>query len=444
MNEIFSRLLFESESLDTAFYRPVNPHDTTLVQDLNTLATLEGTEFSIQINDAFDEKLSLPARLDPLNFNIEIVSFVKHKSPDTKYFFSTQGLLKNLGASGILEAKNIYIFGDFDEFETLTCKFKKWDPYKPTKTQEENNTFNLDARKIVSDFTGMQISPNHLFWVTNEIPSIPRGFVSDWLEFATGRASILLLSEISTSNGRITYTLKGNKNLEFHPNEKSFDLPHSSHIKIHSALYWIFETAREAETRHTLLCQRLANNDPRKSETWGEFIARTISPAVLAAKEDYKNHLLIKTGDLLKSITDIRKTVADETNKLIEKTNNLTSNLLRDASIAFVVAALRQTLIAKDLLNKESASFLLLATAAWLVISICLTGYQNKLFINSQIRFRRNWSKGLNSLIPDSELAKISKRPLKDAIKNYRKIKNIIDFIYALLVLVILSALVFT
>lgn len=444
MNEIFSRLIFESESLDAAFYRPASPHDLTLAQDLNTLATLQDIGFSIQINDEFDEKLSLPAELDLLNFSIDVISFIKNKSSDTTYFFSTQGLLKNLGSSGILKSRKIYMFGEFDEFQTLTCQFKRWDLYKPSNTQKENDLLNVDARKIVKDFTGNQISPNHLFWVTIGIPSIPGSFVSAWLEFATRKASILLLSEIAIRDSRTTYTLSGNKNLVFHTDETKFDLPHSAHINIHSALYWVFETARESETRHTLLCQRLAHNDPKKSEPWTKFIARTVTPAASAAKEDYKNHLLIKTGDLLKAITDIRKTVADETNKIIDKTNSLTSNLLRDASIAFIVAALRQTLIAKDLLTKESASLLLLATAAWLVISICLTGYQNKLSIKSQIRFRRNWSKGLSSLVPDSELKKISKRPLRDAIKNYQKIKNIINFIYASIVLIIFSTLIFT
>lgn len=444
MNEIFSRLTLVSETLDIAFYRPANSHDLTLAQELNTLASLQDIGFSIQLNDEFDEKLTLPVELDPLDFKIEIISLIKNKSPDTTYFFSAHELLKNLGSSEILKSRIIYVFDEFDEFETLTCQFKKWDLYKPSNTQKEKETFNLDARKIVKDFTGTQISPNHLFWVTIDTSSISGNFFSAWLEFATRKASILLLSEISINDSKNTYTLRGNKNQEFNIIETGFDFPHSSHVNIHNALYWIFETAREAEIRHTLLCQRLAHNDPKKSEPWAKFIARTITPSISAAKEDYKNHLLIKTGDLLKVITDIRKAVADETNKIIDKTYSLTSNLLRDASIAFIVAALRQTLIAKGTLTKESASFLLLATAVWLVISICLTGYQNKLSITSQIRFRRNWSKSLSSLIPDSELNKISKRPLRDAIKNYQKIKNIINFIYASIVLVILSTLIFT
>ncbi|HCH0629886.1 TPA: hypothetical protein NKO57_001258 [Pseudomonas aeruginosa] len=444
MIEIFTRLTFESESLDTAFYRPEKPDDSTLAQDLNILATRENIDFSIQISDAFDEQIALPAQEDLSSFNVELVSFIKNNKSDTQYFFTTQGLLKNLDSSEISKSSNIYILEDFAEFKTLTCNFRKWDLCKPNISHKQDSEHHVDARKIVNDFTGSQINSNHLFWVTTDIATAPSEIITAWLKHSTPKASILLLSEISTNSNKTIYTLKGNKNLEFHANEKAVELPHSAHINIHNALNWIFDTARETEIRHTLLCQRLSHNNPKKLETWTEFIARTITPSLSAAKEDYKKHLLIKTGDLLKAITDIRKAVADETNKIIERTSNLTSNLLRDASIAFVIAVLRQTLITKNLLTKENASLLLLATAAWLVTSICLTSYQNKLVINSQIRFRRNWSKGLSSLVPESELKKISRRPLKDAISNYKKIKIIVSTIYATLVLIIASILIFT
>ncbi|MDN4144035.1 hypothetical protein QYE80_03495 [Pseudomonas tohonis] len=443
MIEIFSRLSFESESLDAAFYRPRDPADVSLASKLNNLAAQGEFNFSFQISDEFDERIELPTLDDLSNFKIELVAFNKARTKENKYFFSIQGFLKNLGSSEIAESKNIYIHENFSEFRTLTCNLQKWDLLKKNAQEDRKSIDLANPRKIIKDYTGSQINPNHLFWITPCDSDISDDLFAKWLDIATPRASMLLVSEISTTDTNKYYSIKGSKTLEFLHDNQTIAISRDEHYSIHDALHWIFETSREAEIRHTLLCQRLSHNDPKKNENWIRYISRTIKPALSNSREDYKNHLLVKTGELLKAITDIRKTVSDETNKIVDKTSALTSSLLRDASITFMIATLRQTLIAKNIITRESASFLLIATVAWLAISILLTGYQNKIFIHTLIRFRRSWSKGLSSLVPESELKKISRRPIREAIANYGRIKKIIDLIYATLILIIVSILLF-
>lgn len=441
MIKILSRLFFVSESLDTAFYRPKDRTDETLSSDLNTLAN-SGIDFSIQISDAFDEKISLPTPDSHLNFEVELIAFNKSRTFENIYFFTKQGFLKNLESSEISKSLNIFIHEDFSEFSTLTCRFRKWDFDSDEAQEHEKNIETADPRKIVKDYTGAQVTSNQLFWVTPTEPDTPDDLFSNWLDIASPKAALLLASEISSTDGVQYHTIKGSKTLNI-PNEVEFtSITRDTHSIIHEALCWVFETSRETEVRHTLLSQRLSNNDLKQSESWTKFISRVLRPSLSSAREDYRSHLLVKTGELLKAITDIRKTVSDETSKIIDKTSALTSSLLRDASITFIIAALRQTLIAKNIITKESTHFLLIATAAWLATSILLTGYQNKMFIRSQIRFRRNWSKGLSALISESELKKISRRPIREAIESYGRIKKVIDFIYAILIFVILCLLV--
>lgn len=442
MIEILSRLFFVSESLDTAFYRPKDRTDESLSSDLNTLAN-SGIDFSIQISGTFDEKISLPTSDSHLNFEIELIAFNKSRTLDNIYFFTKEGFLKNLESSEISKSQSILIHEDFSEFSTLTCRFRKWDFDSAKVPEHQKNIETADPRKILKDYTGAQITSNQLFWVTPTEPDTPDDLFLKWLDIATPKAALLLASEISSTEGVQYHTIKGSKTLNI-PNEVEFtSFTKDAHSSVHEALYWVFETSRETEVRHTLLSQRLSNNDLKQSERWTKYISRVLRPSLSSAREDYRSHLLVKTGELLKAITDIRKTVSDETSKIIDKTSALTSSLLRDASITFIIAALRQTLIAKNIITKESAYFLLIATAAWLATSILLTGYQNKMFIRSQIRFRRNWSKGLSALISEDELKKISRRPIREAIENYGRIKKVIDLIYSVLIFIILCLLVF-
>lgn len=442
MIEILSRLSFVSESLDTAFYRPKDQRDVSLSSDLNILAN-GGFNFSIEISDEFNEKITLPTPDGQLNIDIDFIAFHKSTGLEDKYFFTKQGLIKNLASSEISKSRNIFIYEDFTEFSTLTCRFRKWTLDVGEAKEHEKHLELVDPRKIIKDYTGAQVTSNHLFWVTPSEPDTPDDLFSKWLDIATPKASLLLASEISSTDGTQYHTIKGSKTLSIPNDVESTSITRDSQSSIHEAMYWIFETSRETEVRHTLLSQRLSNNDLKQSESWNKYLSRVLKPSLSNAREDYKSHLLVKTGELLKAITDIRKTVSDETNKIVDKTSALTSSLLRDASITFVIAALRQTLVSKNLITKESAYFLLIATAAWLATSILLTGYQNKIFIRTQIRFRRNWSKGLSLLISENELKKISKRPIKEAIENYGRIKKVIDFIYAVLILIIVCLLVF-
>lgn len=438
MNNLLSGLLLETESLDAAFFRS-NSADKDLLPKLNKIANNTTYNFKIEISDIFGDRIKLPTTEGLSDFQLETISFIKDRLPRQNFFFTYSGFIANLSSSEIANSESIHIYEDFFEFSSLTCIFRKWNLKAPT-IEKASHADSIDARKIVNDLARSQISANHLFWITHfkneEKPPL------EWLEFSTPKAALLLFSEISSSDTGLTYKLKGNRNIEFN-SIHSKSLSNNEQENIHSALAWIFETSRDAEIRHTLLCQRLSHNSPKSSESWIKFISRTLPHSYSAAKEDYKNHLLIKTGELLKAVTDIRKTVSDETNKIVEKTNTLTSSLLRDASITFLITSLRQTLIAKNLISTQGSALILIATATWLLISISLTGYQNKLFIKSQIRFRRNWSKGLSSLIPEGELNKIAKRPFKEAVNNYRKIKTITNTIYATIIITIISIVIF-
>lgn len=445
MNDILSRLELQSESIDAAIYKPARSTDKSLANDLNRIALEGNLYFEIQLTDEYGEQKNIPTQDTLENFSTEIIKFKKTNSSSELFFFSTGGLIQNIGSRRPPLIKSIHIAEDFTAFKSLSCHFKPWDlsTPEPEATEVSEELTSIDARRFVSDFTGLHVSVDHLFWVTPNLPEKADDTTEHWLTHATEKASVLLFSEVSNNDSGVALRLKGSRSLEFALAQNSTVLTPDQQRRIHSAIGWIFETPRDAETRHILLSQRLSNNEVKNSEDWLKFLARTISSSHIAAREDYKNHLLIKTGDLLKAVTDIRKTVSDETNKIIEKTQALSTNLLRDASIAFVIVALRQTLSTKNIMTPGSTSIFMLATIGWLMTSIFLTGYQNKLFIRTQMRFRNSWSKGLSSLIPKEELNKISRRPFKEAIHIYSSVKNIVNFAYATLILILLSVIVF-
>lgn len=439
MNDLLLRLEFKNESLDAAIYKPIDSRDLMLIDELNSISGIENLGFNIEVIDVFGETFRPPLSLD----SIETVCFRKIKIPETSFFFSQEGLIKNLDSGDIARSSQIYLAGSFKEFKTLSCDFRSWDFFLPETEQRQDGAERVDARKFVRDFGGRLIHQEHLFWIKPFTSEPLDCFSEKWLEIATPKAAILLFSEVVERDGDLLLVIKGNKNLEFvyTPTHNKISLDQCQ--AIHKALNWVFEAPREAEIKHTLLFQRLSGEEVKSNDDWFSFLSRASSAALNSAKDDYKNHINIKTGDLLKAVTDIRKTVSDETNKIIEKSQGLTSGLLRDMSITIMIAGLRQTLISKNILTAEAAAFLVMATISWLTVNSYLTGYQNKLFIRSQIRFRRNWSKGLSSLITPGELNKISKRPFREAVKSYKSIRTRVNYIYAVMILLLVYVLLF-
>lgn len=443
MSDILIGFKYRSESLESAILDVVD--EQTALREANHLATSLGNSFEIIGFDSFEEKFKFPFTADSEAANIKKVQIIKPSPEGTGYFFTAEGFAKNSGTVSLSKLKEIFIYCNFHEFSSLTCVFKKLElPTKKTTTSNPEQNQNIDPRGIIRDTTGKTILSSQCFWISHTPPIATSEVYESWINEATFKASVLLASELWEENEKvITIHIKGNKTLKI-PLSKTPPKQTDSLLRIQSAIEWVYNNPRDVEIRHTLLCQRIANEDFSSSDDWITFISNSIKSALSYAKEDYKNHIHIKTGEILKAITEIRKTVAEEVNKITEKTQSLSNNLLRDASISITLITIRQTLIIKGTLPNTETKFILIINIFWLIVSFWLTLYQNKLNFISQIKFRYNWSRRLTNLISTPEFNKLSKKPYKDAIKSYKKIKTVASAIYTTIIIALLSALVFS
>ncbi|EJN29842.1 hypothetical protein PMI35_02296 [Pseudomonas sp. GM78] len=443
MNSLFSKLKYRSESIDSAVFEPVDVNDESLYSDLNSLTNTAELSFSLVATDEFGDEISFPVLTILELPKLSRVMFVKKKINGVAFFFSPTGFLSCALIAEISQFGEVYIFEQDVSFSSLLCDFKSWNFPEPLHASTKKLVEEVDARKIVRDTTGEVIHARHGFWIAPVIPDVKNKLYEEWLRLATFKASALLASEIWRKDGQLFLTLKGGRSLEI-----GYVNPGTSHSsvdlhRVHMALDWIYSQSRDAEVRHTLICQRISTQRHRSRESWLEFLLRSVACAHQSAREDYRSHIHVKTVDLLKAVTDIRKTVSEEVNKIVDRTQSLTTGLLRDLSISFTLVALRQVLMAKNFLSAGETKFLLLANIFWLIVSVCLSGYQNKLYFRSQIKFRYNWSKRVIGLISADEFSALSRKPFKDSIKAYKNIKNLVNFIYACLVMILLFMVFF-
>jgi len=443
MSDLFSKLKYRNESLDSAVFELVDADDESVFSDLNSLASESDLCFSLVATDAFGDEVCFPVSEFLERPKLSRVKFVKHRLDGISFFFSAEGFLSCATIFEISESREIYINEHGVAFSSLLCDFKSWNFPEVLQASAKKNVEEVDARKMVRDTTGEVVHARHGFWIAPVIPGVKVKLYEDWLALATFKAAPLLASEVWRKEGGVFLTVKGGKSLEVGYVNSNNSYNSDDFHRVHLALDWIYNQSRDAEVRHALICQRLSNERYRNRESWLSFLLRSVVCSHQSAREDYRSHIHIKTVDLLKAVTEIRKTVSEEVNKIVDRTQSLTTGLLRDLSISFTLVALRQVLLAKNFLSPGDTKFLLLANILWLVVSVSLSGFQNKLYFRSQIKFRYNWSKRVIGLISAEEFSALSRKPFKDSIEAYKKIRHLVNMIYAVLVMCLLFMVFF-
>jgi hypothetical protein len=93
MNNLFSKLKFRSESIDSAVFEPMDVSDESLHSDLNSLAATAELSFSLVATDEIGDEISFPVHTTLELPKLSRVMFVKKKIKGVAFFFSPSGFL---------------------------------------------------------------------------------------------------------------------------------------------------------------------------------------------------------------------------------------------------------------------------------------------------------------------------------------------------------------
>lgn len=292
-------------------------------------------------------------------------------------------------------------------FETQAFKVVEWggsaEQYSPSselRSPRELVRETAQVRQVPSDLRPWLLQgevrsedcPVFRAWAANSAINVARSLVTEVLE-----------------DGRLT--LRGVMRLQFEPPTRStfaeFGFP--GFRAMQRAAHWIYENAREAETRLGLFVNEMSRS-ARHNVSCAEGF-QSVDEALEGARLAFQLGLEGLSKDTMKALSDLRKSLSDETAKLSDISRQLA---LAVAGSIFLGMGAILTKSASNL-SLMGALFLGLILSAY-VAFVGLSGHQ---FIELQKDLRNEWRRILYRFISDSEYRIMVDAPSHKAERNF-------------------------
>jgi hypothetical protein len=243
-----------------------------------------------------------------------------------------------------------------------------------------------------------------------------------------------MANEVAEAEGRTVVTFSG-------PRKERVDLDRAGwdaealFPRLNDAARWFLENPRETEIRHTLLSHEIAREWPPAARSLGAGIGQALSEALEAAQLAYRAHLLEKSRDGLKAMSDLRKALGDETSRIADRARALITGLWRDAAVAAAALTIR---IVEDFANPDSETWvvrlILIVVAVIILLSYAITIYLNHEFLTSAREVRSSWRDKIYTLVGKEEYDSLVDGPIRKDEGTYRRTIRIVGVIYLLLI----------
>lgn len=386
-----------------------------------------------EISDIYIQaEVDLEIQLDDLclnDFDNQSVSFVfSKKKQDERVVFFTEKAFSTFLQNTLILPRTVYLLGVFNSFCSYTTSvspfYDKCDP-----TEKWNGL--TDARKVIKILSSnCNIVSDVSSWLLSNYRDIKDEscFYKIFLTESSKRLFILLSSEVFTIDG-VTYLefdcdRKVRLNIDLIKKDDSKFLLYSKEIA--NLICWVFENNNEVEARHTLLNYQMA----LESVTQQGIRYENFLLSLQNAKNSYNYFLKSKSKEMMRSLSDLKKSVSSELSEHNKNTYNIIKNMWRDFMFAAVA-------IAYDILTEKSNYHAVKSVLLFVSIAITIS---YMISIYSELRYQcivsknmKAWYPQLYSFLTKEEMERLIQKPIK-SIRNNLYVVLIVTFILYLIV----------
>jgi hypothetical protein len=369
------------------------------------------------------------------------LSFGKAPSASTFYFLTPRGLTVLLDDKDkAARARRVLVAQDFAPFATVSCTFEPWAEMVADAPARDDANMPVPRRIVRDQLAIVPLSVGPLLLV--EAPEAGSDVYDTWRAAACPQLLICLCDEVWRQDGAIHVTLMGPRRRKLLAALDSIDLGQGM-AWISEGADWVYNSGRDAETRHTLFVYELAREWPGETP-FAEGFAERAAGALDAARTAFRMHVRDASKETLKSLQDLRKTLADDVTRVVTQTRELTGTLWRDLLVVVAAVLGRFTLLSTPEASEAGfADALLYGLGAYLLVSVAMTLTANARFMTIYRDAQSQWRTKLYGFVDPADFETLATEPLGKAEATYRAIRNaaIVAYGLAIVALVVLALL---
>lgn len=353
------------------------------------------------------------------------IVIIKKVAAASAIFFTLPGFAKNLeNADFLSRIRSVELIYEFSPFANYLFAVKPFggafEPQIDPWTGQDN------ALSVVKDHTGSLAPKNLLPWLLAVAPVSPSDIFNVWAIAATRRLALAIPTEITLKEGARIASFKGQRTVDCALVDTAPDVLSNSFRAFHEAVIWVYSVKTESASKHVLLANQLSL-ELRQDQAWPDDVSSVLSCALKSAQEAYRLHLLDKSKDVLKSLSDLRKSLSDELAQSNRNMQQAASNLWRDFAVSAAVIGLR---FAATKVDQGLISWIAALGAIFLFLSLFITLYGNWRYEVIARDSRFSWRGKIYSFMDDDEFRKLVEAPISKMSRSYKFTATILAVVY--------------
>ena len=288
----------------------------------------------------------------------------------------------------------------------------------------------INPRKFVRDYVPEREIVDDLSpWLITLEPAVESDLFAGWRKQAGRRLLGALVNGASLSAEHVMFHVSGPPVVDFNANRSDLS---TAWRELTNCAEWVYIEGHDREVRHVLFVAELA----RSAQASVKF-EDTARRALEGAKASYQAHINSSSRETLKALGDLRKTIIDETQKVSQRAQDMTGNLWRDIAVSASPFVLKVLVDAGKAASAMVSGGFYFAAAFFIVMSYMFQRSINGSFLANQQDAREAWLRTLYSHISESEREAIAGTPVRDAVKSYEKIRDLVGGVYGILALIL-------
>lgn len=389
------------------------------------------TWIGVRIQDRDNNEIDLLSAdlADLASQEFSVIIQKKHESG--AYFFLTLDGFRNglTDQSLVRNARRIFVYECFARFESRRCIFcsLKNDPTHISNGLAPSiQDVEVEAAQLTRYLTQDIVPPVISFWVAKEISQDNSSVWQVWRTRATQELLLFPATEVWQSESGLMLSLSGGSS---GPRRRVLEFSRDENLQtgdiyevLCKAAGWVIAVPREANIRHTYLAAELAREWPPNCSNWTTGFPSVLGAAIEGAQAHYEAHLLETSGEILKSLAELRKSVTAETQDAIKRTHDLTKALAASLAVSVGVILFRlPTLLdaTASASDKQISQVVFGVLCGWMVFICSYFLVVNYNFRKALASSQKTWHSKIHAVLSSAEFHEMATKPLQKAERVY-------------------------